>query len=470
MRKMPSKLVAIASYGTAQDHYLERVVREYRKLKMSCRVVVLSERKKSVEGAEVLVGLPTRNPYSLPFAHRKLFAENAERYDLFIYTEDDTLLTEKHLEAFLAIQPKLEENEILGLLRSETTPGGEKYITSVNHHFRWLPNTVVERGGDIFAQLSNQHSGCFIATRQQLQKAIASGGFLVEPRSRIYGMLETAASDIYTQCGLRRLICLSRIKDFIVPHLANKYYSQMGIPAGELELQIQTLCALHRNGGWRGSLFDPQTNAPEFRWSKNLYEKAEDELLETIPSSTKRLLSIGAASGENEVYLAGNGIDVWAMPFDSVFADALRRRGIRTVDGPFDKAIEALAGESFDVILMVDVLHHLENPVDWLQKLRNLLLPDGHLIASVGNTSDMLSWIKDWRDGNRRSLTPDYETIGVQPVSARRLRRWCKSSGLKVTQVIPLITGSRHLVRRFGFRLLKSVVATELILKAKPIL
>jgi hypothetical protein len=123
----PSILVGIASHGTAQDHFLARVVSEYRKLEMPCRIVVLPNIDKHVEGAEVLVGVPTRDPYSLPFAHRRLFADNLDQYDLFIYAEDETLLTQRNIHAFLDLQQELGDTEILGFMRSETCADGTGY-------------------------------------------------------------------------------------------------------------------------------------------------------------------------------------------------------------------------------------------------------------------------------------------------------------------------------------------------------
>jgi SAM-dependent methyltransferase len=460
-------LVAIASYGTAQDHYLEKLLSEYRKIKAEKRIVVLTDRIKHVDGAELLIGLPSRNPYSLPFAHRKLFADNADKFDLFMYTEDDTLLTEKHIESFLSAQERLKDGEIAGFIRSETSPEGKKYITSINTHFRWFPDSVVEREGELFAQLSNQHSGCFIATRQQLNRAVESGGFLVEPYMGTYGMLESAASDIYTRCGLRRLICVSRIQDFIVPHLPNKYYLKMGIPLEELEFQTRSLDELNRNGRWNGSLFNPLTTLPGFRGSKVLFEKPDEKLLEIVPSSAKNLLSIGCGWGENELWLGRKGVDVTAVPIDTVFADALRRRGIRTVEGPFDEVIQCLNGKQFDAVLMADVLHLVENPLKWLQEIKNRIAPGGYLIAGVKNICEVLSWVRDWRDGRRRHFSPKFEENGVQAVSLKKLRRWCRSSGLEVIEIIPLIGSTRRIVRQIGRGPLKEKLSERFILKAK---
>lgn len=466
-RQPPEVLVAIASYGTAQDHYLEMVLQEYRKIRLPCRIVVLSNQPKAVQGVELAVGLPSKNPYSLPFAHKKLFAENVEHYDLFIYTEDDVLITERNVEAFLDMQPKLEDGEILGFIRSETNPEGQMVITSIHSHFRWLPQTVVSRDGEVYARLSNDHSGCFIATRQQLRKAIASGGFLVEPHHERYGMLETAASDIYTQCGLKRLICLSRIQDFVVPHLANKYYAQMGIPFQELEAQVRTLADLYENKRWYGSLFNPQTRVPGFRWSKTLYERPDEELLQTVPPSTKNLLSVGSGWGENEMWLSKKGMDVCAVPVDAVFGDALRRRGICTVDGPIEKLAEQLDGQQFDAVLIADALHLVENPVVWLETLRNLLRMDGFLIARVSNTTEPVSWIKDRRAGHKRPLVPSYESTGAHTVTVKHLRRWFRAAAMELNEIIPLFEGSRRIIGRRAFGPLRYALADKFVVKAR---
>lgn len=453
-----SVLVAIASYGMAQDHYLARLLKEYRKLRMNVRSVVLTNKPKHVGQAEVVAGLPTQDPYSLPFAHRKLFAENAGLHDLFIYSEDDTLISERHIQAFINAQSKLRENEIPGFIRSEISPDGSRFVTSIHHHFRWQPESVVERGGELFAKLSNEHSGCFMVTRKQLRGALASGGFLVPPHAETYGMLETAASDLYTQCGLQRLISLARTEDFIVPHLPNKYYTTMGIPVEELELQTQALRELWREGGWTGKLFEPCSGARGFRWSKNLYECVDERLLGCIPPGTKSVLSVGCGWGENEARLAESGIEVCAVPLDAVFAASLSRRGIRAVVGPFNEAMEQVASESFDVVLLDDVLHLVEDPVGWLQRLGCLLAPEGHLIASTPNTCEFTAQISDWRSGASRSR--------VQAVNPRRLRSWCRRANLKPLSVVPVLDGSRRSVRKLGARVFGSAFASRFILTA----
>jgi len=94
-------LVAIANYGTKNDRYLDCVLREYRAMPDDVHVVVLSNVSKNFgEGVEVVLKSPKGDPWSFPFAHKRIFAERALDYELFIYSEDDTLITRRNIEAF----------------------------------------------------------------------------------------------------------------------------------------------------------------------------------------------------------------------------------------------------------------------------------------------------------------------------------------------------------------------------------
>lgn len=65
-----SILVAIANYGTGNRQHLERLISAYRAMRARVDIVVLSNIPKDLgTGVEVRVGLPSPNPWSLPFAH-----------------------------------------------------------------------------------------------------------------------------------------------------------------------------------------------------------------------------------------------------------------------------------------------------------------------------------------------------------------------------------------------------------------
>src|SRR5689334_12955015 len=131
-------LVAIANHGTKNLKYLQVLLSEYRRMPHSVEIVVLSNEPKDLgSDIEVRVGVPAKNPWSLPFAHKPLFAERVNDFDLFIYSEDDTPITEKNISAFLEAVAILPETEIPGFLRFETGPDGQRHISSAHGRFHW---------------------------------------------------------------------------------------------------------------------------------------------------------------------------------------------------------------------------------------------------------------------------------------------------------------------------------------------
>ncbi len=131
-------LVAIASYGNGNDKYLHRLLEEYRAMPFHVDVVILSNiEKRPAADIECLVGLPNKNPWSLPFSHKRLFAERLEKYDLFIYSEDDILVTENNIRAFLKASAVLRDDEIAGFLLVEKGSNGNVSYPQVHGFFHW---------------------------------------------------------------------------------------------------------------------------------------------------------------------------------------------------------------------------------------------------------------------------------------------------------------------------------------------
>src|SRR5581483_7258110 len=90
-------LVAIASYGEKNLPFLRQVIQTYYGMDFDVRVVVFSNCPKDLDTeVDVVVGLPTKNPWSLPFAHKEFFRKHVENYDLFAYSEDDRGHGTKH--------------------------------------------------------------------------------------------------------------------------------------------------------------------------------------------------------------------------------------------------------------------------------------------------------------------------------------------------------------------------------------
>jgi 2-polyprenyl-3-methyl-5-hydroxy-6-metoxy-1,4-benzoquinol methylase len=156
------------------------------------------------------------------------------------------------------------------------------------------------------------------------------------------------------------------------------------------------------------------------------------------------------------------------VAIDAVFASALRAKGIQAVEGPLDEALERLGQERFDTIVIADVLHLVVDSVEWLRALRHRLTASGQLVARVANTGELSCWAKDLWHGRPRLRFPRYESTGVHPVNARRLRRWCREARLDPVEITPLVDDTRRV--KFGPLVsgpFETLLATSFLLKAR---
>jgi 2-polyprenyl-3-methyl-5-hydroxy-6-metoxy-1,4-benzoquinol methylase len=288
-----------------------------------------------------------------------------------------------------------------------------------------------------------------VLTRQQLQKAIRSGGFLVEPHQGKYDLLVTAATDPYTQCGFRKLIDLNHLQDFLLPHLPNKYIGQMGLEAEDFFRQAEALKAIGAGSRPASTLPDTETKLKEARWSKSYYEPAREDLLNLLPAEARSILSYGCGWGELESALVRKGMDVTAIPLDAVVGACAEARGVRLHYAAKGMGKNGTPVAAFDVVIVSNMLHLSPDPVALLTSLAAHLKPQGKLLASVPNLS-RLPVLK-----RRLAGDPDYKALGefaqagIQVTSSRKLRGWFEKSHLDVQQVVPVITNKRDWMRYF---------------------
>jgi len=461
-------LVAIANFGSGNRDFLDRLLDEYRQMRFDLDIVVLSNVPKDLgPNIEVVVGLPTKNPRSLPFAHRPLFADRIHQYDLFIYSEDDTLITERNIEAFLDANATLMDDEIAGFLRQEASEDGRVFISTVHSHFHWDVRSLRSRGGRTYARFTNEHSACFILTRSQLRRAIDSGGFLVPPHEGRYAMLETAATDPYTQCGFVKLLCVSHPQEFIVRHLPNKYIGRMGIEVSEFHRQLERLREIGSDGFAGTELLTAESKLPGMPWSKNYFEPCRRELLATIPAEVQTALSLGCGWGETERVLSERGVQVVGLALDPVIAVSAKLRGVETVCGGFSEARAALRDRRFDCVLALNILHLVPDPVGLLRLFVELMSKDGICVLTVPNFMRLpMLWKRARRLGGYQHIG-DFDRSGLQMTTARRLRTWLARSGLRVERVDWLVPQRFERYRALTFGLVDELLASDLVVFAR---
>ena len=417
-------LVAIASFGEKNLGFLKRIIRGYQGMQMAVEVVVFSDKPKDLgRDVKVVVGLPSKNPWSLPFAHKAYFVENVDRYDLFIYSEDDMGVTEKNIRAFLEVTPQLEPDEIAGFLRYEQNGTGDLSLPEVHGPFCWKPESVRRRGRHTLAEFSNEHAAFYLLTRNQLRRAIASGGFLRGPCEERYDMLCTVATDPYTNCGLRKVVCISALEDFLIHHLPNRYAGQLGISLSSVKEQVLTLLDISQGRHPISRLCETESRLQQGKWSKSYYEKPCHEVLEMVPRDARTILSIGCGSGATEKKLKLRGARVTVFPLNSVVGAANARLGLEVVYGTMAECFKQTQGRSFDCVLMTDLLHLLPDPWEALDQCCRQVGPSGTLVLSGPNFQALRILVKRaLNTGDYRKLS-DPAQSGIRTLSAGTITR-----------------------------------------------
>lgn len=465
-------LVAIANHGTKNRAFLDRLLAEYSRMPYEVHVVVLSDRPKpDLHGlAEVRVGAPTSSPWSLPFAHRKLFAERIAQYDLFIYSEDDTLLTPRNLAAFLEVKEQLAPHQVLGFLRYERYGDGRISYCGVHFHYHWEPESAFRVGEHVFARYTNEHSGLYVLDRAQLQRCIDSGEYLVAPHEGRYDMLVSAATDPYVRCGLERVVCVTRVEDFLLHHLPNVYLGKIGTEAPDVEVQLAALVSVVEGEAPSGTLFDGSTRLPVRggSWNKRYYETPRPDLAARFAAPGKRVLSLGVGSGQLEADWIAAGAQVTGIPMDAVIGAMAARRGVELLPPNLDAALEALGERRFDVLLLPFVLEHLEDPVAWLRRLAPLLESTGLLLALCLNQPGRMTRAKARGETHPLPRPLPFGQTGIHYTDAKVVRSWMQAAGLRPERTSYALPGKAGRFSRLCAGLFDARLGQDLIQVARP--
>ena len=436
-------LVVIANYGLDHQVHLKQLIKEYRAMNYDIDIIIISDIPKDMGSEiEVKVGLPAKNLWSLPFAHRRIFAERLEDYDLFIYSEDDHLITKRNIEAFLNITKVLPADEIAGFFVYEEGPK-DKIFCAMHSMFHWIPDSVKSIGKYTFARFTNEHSGCYMVTRGQLERAIGSGGFLVKPHASRYDLACSAASDIYTQCGFTKYICISHIQEFLVHHLPNIYVDneivQIKVGSRSLDLHINVLRKLNQVNGQQAELFSTRTKLNTVKWDKYYYpsllKKKFDSVYVSVPEYARTILSVGCGWGEIEEKLVQKGKRVVGVPLDSVIAESIKSKGIEVTCPDFDVARQTLANNEFDCILFANILQHLPNPAKILFEFKELLSRNGTIIITVPNFKYFRYIYDTYKKRDVYNNRGMFKKTSLHFTTARLVSKWIKQSSLKVNNL-----------------------------------
>ena len=175
-------------------------------------------------------------------------------------------------------------------------------------------------------------------------------------------------------------------------------------------------------------------------------QKRSEIAFDMLTKRTGKLLDVGCGRGWNALFFRQKGFEVEAIDISPEAVEATRQKGISA--SIFDLEQDELPGV-YDVILCLEVLQFLIDPLKALRKLRGALQDEGELIISLPNEFHILRRLKilfgrpDFGGYNAPHLRLFY------PAEIRRLMR---DAGLRILSARPvsIIPPNLRLLSKLG--------------------
>ena len=102
----------------------------------------------------------------------------------------------------------------------------------------------------------------------------------------------------------------------------------------------------------------------------------------------RRLLDVGCADGDFSSQLVAQGWDVTGIEPSEGDAALAAERGVRVVKGTIEEALPKLS-ETFDAVLLADVLEHCVEPWEQLSRVKDNCTPSTVVVISIPNVAHL---------------------------------------------------------------------------------
>ncbi len=172
-----------------------------------------------------------------------------------------------------------------------------------------------------------------------------------------------------------------------------------------------------------------QTDYDVTRYFSPITEQRYHDLLDQFESErqTNRILDVGAGYGFFLEIAKKRGWEVYATEITQSAIDLCREKGITVFEGPVESI--DFGDLTFDVVVSIEVLEHLNNPGIFVAGIHKILRPNGLFYLTTPNFDSTLRyWLKE-----------RYDVIGYPNhlcyYTPKTIKRLMESSGFKSEEI-----------------------------------
>jgi methionine biosynthesis protein MetW len=198
------------------------------------------------------------------------------------------------------------------------------------------------------------------------------------------------------------------------------------------------------------------------------YEHFRSDVLELIPPTAGRFLTIGCGTARTEQSLVESGKSVVGIEINEEAAAVARERGIRMHVGSVEESLAKIEDEEFDCVIFADVLEHLAKPEEIVAICAQRLVSGGHVVISVPNFRHFSVF---WRLFVKGDV--NYEDSGIfdhthfRLTTRRMVAEWCNDAGLKVQETRFAMNRSKRIVSKVLLGLPNEFLGSQVLMTAR---
>lgn len=172
---MKKLLVCISHHSTpGRAQYLEEILKGLQLYQMQVNIIIdtnVHTGKYNEDGIKVLVHENMEHPFHLTWQHRAHMQANIDKYDWFMYIEDDMFVPWECFENYMNNFKLLWDSFVPSFVRIEQA-NGKQYITDAVNFERVYEQDIIRTNNKMFYTLKNPYHAFWIMPKTELKETM----------------------------------------------------------------------------------------------------------------------------------------------------------------------------------------------------------------------------------------------------------------------------------------------------------